>query len=139
MRVKATQRLTTEDFPDQKGWIGKLISPINDFFTQAIKILNDGIVFNDNFLGKEHIFDFTYQSDAQTFPIGFLWTIGSPPRALQMVQAFEDNQPVNLAMSWQLTQDNEVQLVAVVKFTSVPAVSKLTLGSRYKIRVRVTP
>lgn len=137
--VRATQRLTVEDFPEQKGWIGKLISPINDYITQSIKILNQGMIFADNVLGKDHLFDFVYQSDAISLPIGFLWTLGSQPRALVIVSALEDEQPVNLSASWQITVDSQVRLVGIVKFTSAPAVALLSAGSRYKIRVRVTP
>lgn len=138
-RIRATQRLTVEDFPEQKSWIGKLISPINDYITQSIKILNEGILFGDNFIGKDHQFDFVYQSDAISLPIGFLWTFAASPKALQVVSALENEQPVNLSASWQYTTDGQVRLVGIVKFTSAPAVALLTTGSRYKIRVRVTP
>lgn len=139
MRVKTTQRLRVEDFPDQKDWIGKLVSPLNDFLTQAIKILNDGLQFTDNFIGKEHVFDFEYQSDVLSFPTGFLWTIAANPKALSVVAATEDDDPVNVAVSWQFTDLRQVELVHVVRFTTAPAVAALAVGSRYKIRVRVTP
>lgn len=138
-RIKATQRLTIEDFPDQKGWIGKLISPINDYITQSIKILNGGFIFSDNSFGKEHTFDFVYQSDAISLPIGFQWTFATPPKALQVVAATENNSPVNISVAWQLSEDGLVQLTSVVRFTSAPAVALLQATKRYKIRVRVTP
>lgn len=138
-QIRATTRLTVEDYPEQKGWIAKLIGPINDFFTQSIKILNNGILFRDNCIGMEHVYDFTYQSDALTFPRGFLWTVASAPVSFQVVSATQDNQPCNVSASWQFTAEGQVQLVHMVRFTTAPAISALQVGSRYKIRVRVTP
>ena len=49
--VKANKRLTLEDFPTQKDWLGRLISPINDSISDVTKILNGGVVFADQTLG----------------------------------------------------------------------------------------
>jgi hypothetical protein len=139
-RIKATQGLTIEDVPqDHRMWMNKFIPPINDFFSQAISILNGGMLFGDNALGKDYVFDFTYQSDALTLPIGFLWTLSSSPKSLQVASATEDNVPVNISVAWSFTENGQVQLTEIVKFTTVPAVSALSAGKRYKIRVRVTP
>lgn len=139
MRIKTTTLLKVEDFPDQKGWIGKLISPINDFFTQAIKIINDGGVFPDNFVGKDYVFKFTYQTDALTFPQLFKWNLLSRPLALVVVSATEDGVPFIPGVAWSFTTDGSVQLTQVVKLTNAPAVTLLTAGSRYEIRARITP
>lgn len=119
--------------------MSKVISSLNDYISQSIKILNDGIVFPDNFIGKEHDFSFKYQSDTISLPVGFLWGLGLPPRALSVVFATEDNSPVNISVAWQYTEKGQVQLTSIVKFTSAPAVALLTADSKYKIRVRVTP
>jgi hypothetical protein len=140
MRIKTTNKLSIEDIPpEQRTWVNKIITPINDFLSQSIKLLNDGLSFPDNFIGQEHLFDFVYQSNALTFPIGFLWTKGAPPKALEVCSATEDQAAIAVAASWQYTQDRQVQLTHVVKFTTAPAVSLLSVGERYKIRVRVTP
>lgn len=146
MRIKATQLIKVEDFPKEKEWIGKLISPINDFFNQAIKILNGGSLFIDNSLGKDHVYSFTYQSEAVTFatppdgrPPSFTWGLLAKPLALSVVSALEDNVPFIAAVAWQYNNEGLVQLTKVVKLTTAPAVAKLTVGSRYNIRVRVTP
>lgn len=138
-RIKANQRLTLEEFPDQKDWIGPLISYINDLGTQTINILNDGIIFPDNYVGKDHVFEFVYQSDAITFPIGFQWNFLTPPGSLVVASATEDFNPVNVSVSWKYTDTGLVQLVSVVRFTSAPAVALLQANKRYRIRCRVTP
>jgi len=138
-KIRATTRLTIEDFPEQKSWIGKLISPINDFITQGIQVMNGGVNFTDNIFGKDHLFDFTYQSDSVSLPIGFQWLFNMSPKSLIVVSATEDTDPVNIAVAWELTPEGIVQLTSIVRFTTAPAVALLQAGKRYKIRCRVTP
>lgn len=138
-RIKTTTLLKLEDFgEEQKKWIGKLISPINDFFTQCINIVNDGMVFPDNFIGKDFLYKFTYQSDALTLPQKFFWPLKVKPNALVVVSATENGVPIIAAVSWGFTTDGLVALTQVVKIDST-GVSALTAGSRYEIRARVTP
>ncbi len=146
MRIKATQLIKLEDFPKEQAWIGKLVSPINDFINQSIKILNGGATFVDNDLGKEHVFSFGYVSEAVTFatppdglPPSVQWTLLAKPVALSVVAATEDGLPIIAAVAWQVTSDGLVQLTSVVKLTNSPAVELLSAGSKYKIRCRITP
>lgn len=139
MRIKAIQLLKVEDFPDQKFWIGKLIQPLNDFLNQSISIINDGIVFPDNFQGKDFVFSFTYQSEALTFPQQYAWTLLAKPKALIVVSATEDGLPIIANVAWGFTADGKVSLTSVVKLTNAPAVVLLSVNSKYQIRVRVTP
>jgi len=140
MRVKATQRLTIEDIPkDQRAWMEKIVASVNDYVTQSIKILNDGIVFPDNFIGKDHVFDFVFQTNVISLPIGFLWLYGAAPKSLQVVSATESGDPVNISVAWRFTEDRQVELTEIVKFTTAPVIATLTATKRYKIRVRVTP
>lgn len=140
MRVKATQLIKTEDVPQEhRPWMSKIIGPINDFINQSIKILNDGIQFPDNYIGKDYVFSFTYQSESISFPQSFLWSLLSIPRALQVVSATENGAPIIAAVAWQFSTDRTIQLTSVVKLTSSPAVELLTAGARYQIRARVTP
>ena len=137
--VKANKRLTLEDFPTQKDWLGRLISPINDFISDVTKILNGGVVFADQTLGKEHEFRFTYQSDAISLPIGFAWNYLLPPRSLIVTFSTENGSTFIPLVAWEYTDKGQVQLTRIVKITTAPAVSLLTANSEYKIRVRVTP
>lgn len=47
-RIPPTKRLLTEDFPDQKAWIGKLIQPLNQYMEIASAALNRGLNVSDN-------------------------------------------------------------------------------------------
>lgn len=139
-RIRTKQRLQQEDIPkDHRSWMDRIIQTINDFLSETLKILNNGLLFSDNFLGVEHTFEFTYQSDAISLPRSFKWDLSLPPRALVVVAATEDNDPVNVSVSWRYTETGQVELTHAVKFTTAPAVALLTARSKYKIRVRVTP
>ncbi|TXG85834.1 MAG: hypothetical protein E6R13_01600 [Spirochaetes bacterium] len=41
------KRILQEDFKDQP-WIGKLLTPLNDVFTQLNSMLNGGLTIKDN-------------------------------------------------------------------------------------------
>lgn len=139
-KVRAVTKPQLEQVPQEhREWFGRVLTVMNDFIDQSIKILNGGETFADQALGKDHVFDFVYQSDVISLPIGFAWPFAVAPKALQVVAATEDADTVNLSTSWQFTATGQVQLVSIVRFTSVPAVAALQAGSRYKIRVRVTP
>jgi hypothetical protein len=142
MKVKANKTISVEDFPEQKEWLGRLASPINDFITDVVKILNGGSLFADQARGKEHEFKFTYQSDTISLPVGFAWTIAQAPKALNVVWASEDGDPVILLTSWTFTEKGQVQLTQVVRVdttVSPPVLAALQASVEYKIRVRVTP
>lgn len=139
MKISATRRPLIEDFPEQRSWIGKLLSPVNDFLTQVIQILNGGVTFSDQMLGKEFTYDFRYVSDSTTFPLRFLWGLSTAPREFRIAQAFEDGAPVAIIPTWQYTQDGQIELTIARRVTSAPAVGALNAGSRYQIVVRVTP
>lgn len=137
MRIPATQRLVVEDFPEQRDWIAKMFYVVNRFITDVVAALNGGLVFGENIAGQEKLLDFTYSST--TFPVGFKWTLASRPKALQVLSATQDGNPVIVCAAWEFTDAGNVNVTSMVRFTSVPAVSALNAGSRYKILVRVTP
>lgn len=138
MRMRTTNRLTNENIPkESRNWVGELISPINNFFTEALKILNDGIIFPDNFIGQEHLFEFTYQSDVASLPIGILWTKGAPPRCLQIASSTENNSSVAVIVAWDYTQEKQVRLTQISKIDESHVLSGLVAGSRYKLLARI--
>ena len=147
-KIRETQRIQREPFPDDvQGWIDLLLDPLNKLIDQIVGILNGGITFADNILGVEHVFAFTYVSEAVTFPTSdngrgrpsFKWPKRVPPRALVPVAMFEDGTPLVAVLSWEYTADGQVRLCRVSKIDSAPDTADLTAGSKYEFRVRVTP
>jgi hypothetical protein len=86
-RIPPIKRLTTEDFKDQTSWIGKLLTPLNDFMSSTVASLNRGLTFTDNFAAQVKTLTFTV--DANTYPIKFLCTTAAKPIGLWVVSARE--------------------------------------------------
>lgn len=139
-KITFDDKLAVEQFPEQKDWIGPMFRVINDFISQVRGTLRKGITFADNTLGMEYEFDFTFQSAAISFPQKFTWDRAQVPRALQVVAATGAGVAIIAAVAWEFTAEGLVQLRDVVTLNSAgPAVAALVAGTRYKIRVRVTP
>lgn len=161
MKLTETSRLRIEDFQKQRDWISPLLEGYNNFLVQAIRILNKGLIFADNVAGLEHDFDFTFQTQALTFPVSIAWPYERfPPKHLFVTYASEEGASIPVVASWKFTDTRLVQLSAVYKFSSSvvhtisassdaglvgdtitfgPSMSDLTSGSDYKVRVRVEP
>ena len=146
MKIPSTQKVRIEDFPDQKDWIAPLVSVVNKFIQDTIASVNNGLEFSDNFMGLDKELDFVFVSSTVSFPQVFRWTLAKKPNALTVVSAYEntptvgrDFLPIIACVSWSLSDSNEISISDVVKLDSSPAVSALTVGNRYKIKVRVQP
>lgn len=147
MRIPSTQKVRIEDFPDQRDWISPLVSVLNKFIQDVIASVNNGIEFSENLMGIEKELDFVYVSHATTFPQVFRWSLAKAPKALYVVQALEnvptasrDFLPIMATAAWNINDANEISISDVVKLSgNAAAVSDLTVGNRYKLRVRVTP
>jgi len=147
MRIPSTQKVRIEDFPDQKEWITPLVSVVNKFINDVIASVNGGIEFEKNVLGVEKDFDFVYISHTLSLPLVFKWTLALPPKSLVIASSGEnvptsnrDFSPIIALASWSLNPANEISISDIVKLTGSPAaVSALTAGNRYKIKVRITP
>lgn len=137
-KITETSRLKSEDFPKDARWINPLIDGYNNFLTQAIRLLNKGLIFSDNSVGLEHDFEFTFQTAAATFPQRVKWPYNAfPPKHLTVTQATATNSPIPVVTSWQFTDDRFVELLTVYYFTTVPALASLVAGTKYKIRVKI--
>ena len=145
MRVPATTKLIAENFPEQKSWISPMFFVVNKFIQDVVRAINGGVQFGDNIQGIETLFDFVYVSHAVSLP-SFTWNLINPPKAMTVISAFENVtstrlfSPIMVNIAWQLGINNIVSLTDIVKLTGNPAaVSQLTVGNRYQIRVRTTP
>lgn len=147
-RIPSTNKLIIEQFPNQRDWIGPMFSVVNKFIADVISTINGAIEFEKNIQGQEFEFDFVAKASGASFPQGFQWTRVNQPKALSVVAAYENASPANnntfasviIVCAWKLTPENLVQITDAVKLSgNAAAVSDLTAGARYKIRVRVTP
>lgn len=136
-QVPPVKTLRVEEFPDdQKSWIGNLVTPLNLFMTLTGNALSS-LTFGTNIQGQEYLLDFTYNT-ALDLPKSFRNTLPVRPKSLALVSATENDVPVILGHSWQLTSEQQVEISDLVKLT-VSGVSALVAGARYKIRFRSMP
>lgn len=139
-KIKATRKLVTEQFPaEHRSWLGNMFGLLNQFITEVVSALNGGIIFGENITGVERVLDFVYTSQTASFPQKFLWTLAAKPVSLQVCQALENDEAVILNLLWEYTDTNEVSVTYATKIDTSATLSALVAGSRYKIRIRVTP
>ncbi len=80
-KIPPVRRLVTEDFQDQKKWIGKLFQPLNNFMESVVSVLNHDLTFADNISGA--IIEVTFNSlPTATAPLPLAWTLPHAPVAL---------------------------------------------------------
>lgn len=161
MKLTENTRLRVEDFQKQRDWIGPLLEAYNSFLAQSIRLFNRGLLFADNIIGLQHDFEFTFQTQALSFPVSVSWPYTAfPPKHLYVTYATENEVSIPVTVAWKFTDARLVQITSVYKFASSvehtitassdaglvgdtitfgPAVSDLTSGGRYRIRVRVEP
>lgn len=148
MKIKFDEKLVVERFPEQRDWIEPLFLFINDLAAQTTIALKGRLTFLDNLLGQERDFDFTYQSEDITLPQKFTWGLAASPKALQVVASSEDGVSIVIFAAWEYTQNGQISLTQIWRVIDTrdldevligARIDELAVGSRYKIRVRVTP
>ncbi len=167
-KITNTQRLTVEQFPEQKDWIGRMFSVVNDYFQKVQSTINGSIEYDSNILGKEITFDFIYGSATANLPLTYKWTLNKPPRALKVVysavgvwsgtfdtsantdandsahtMAVVTNKsllPAIISVCWEYTAEGNVSITDLVILKSgYNHVRSPIAGQRVVLRVRVEP
>jgi hypothetical protein len=124
------QRLVTEDFADQKKWIGKLLLPLNDFMESVYRALNQGLTVKENLAADVR----TVEVDG-TYPLKLSWSLKSKPVAVVVGNvARSDGTALSLVdavgVRWSYNQQSQLQIDQVVGITpSASTKYKLTLVS----------
>lgn len=82
MQLPPVRRLIVEDFPSQKGWIDRLLYPLNQFLTSMATGLQNGLTFQENILSQ--IQTVTISNNTAEFPILFKWNFHNKPQMVFM-------------------------------------------------------
>jgi hypothetical protein len=112
------QRLSLEDFPtDQKKWLGKLLSPLNQFMESVYQSLNQGLTLKDNMAATV----LETQLEGQ-FPAKMSWTLKSKPVAVLLGQVERvDGTTVSLAsavgLRWSYNGQGTLQIDQITGIT----------------------
>lgn len=132
-QIPTQTKLLVEDVPDDdRDWMSKLIIPINQFISSTIAALTKDLTFEENIRSQTK--EIVFVNNASSFPLKFLLTLKSRPTSVQklnIVDISETPAALNDAIdipSWTITQAQEI---------SIPVVTGLVSGKKYKLTVRV--
>jgi hypothetical protein len=116
-----TRRFLVEDFIDQKDWIAKLFTPLNQIFEGVFGIINRGITIKDNMLGDVQTVQIDYvPTVAKSFQLA--WALSVPPRAIHVgniQRANYDDFTISAAVQvqWKFDSKNGLRLTNIVGVT----------------------
>jgi hypothetical protein len=128
MSKLSPRKLTVEDFKDQQNWIGKLLSPMNDYFQQIYQGWNNGITVEDNLFREIRELKFTV--DASTFPLRFKPKFASTPKGMNLIYCID-------ADGTDLTQVPCVNFRTNNGLIEITSIGGLTTGHTYTLRLEV--
>lgn len=122
------KRILQEDFKDQP-WIGRLLTPINEIFSQLNSIINGGLTIKDNLRAEIKELEIRdtdiplkfrckYPEKPKSIVVGFVEEIAGSPAVI--------TNPVWVHWSW----DQEV--------VTVLSVTGITPGTKYRINLNVS-
>lgn len=128
-RLPSLKRLSVEQYPSEKKWIGRLFSSLNSFFTQVYLTLNGNIEFGSNI--KAQIKEFTFDVDNTPYPVKFVSDIGKP-QGLVVISVSEiagNPSPVTSAVyiDWSYSSG----------FVYINNITGLSASKKYLVRVLV--
>lgn len=120
---------TVEQFPDQVKWIGKLFSPLNQLIQELVSGFSNNITVKDNLF--QEIKEIKWTNTATNFPLGFRTKFVSNPSGLIPIYLVNnttgDYSPLAPWVQWSYS-DGQI---------TIPAISGLTSGNTYTIRLLV--
>jgi hypothetical protein len=116
-RLPPIQRLVTEDFPEQKKWLGKLLQPLNQFMESIYSTLNKNITIADNLAADIR----TIELDG-TFPVNLSWSLTAKPIAVVVGDCYKSSGASMTLTSavqvqWQFNQSGQLQIDAIAGVT----------------------
>lgn len=127
-RLPSIKNLKTEDYLEQKSWIGKLLAPLNQFMQVVYSTLNGGIEFGTNI--RSQVTEVTYEVGVTSFPIRFQSSIGKPQGLLVVNVVDISDTPTTLSAAvfpdWSYVQ-GMVHINALVGLS--------TAGKKYRLTV----
>lgn len=123
------QRFTTEEFPEQEDWIGKLLEPLNQFTGNVVRAFTNKVTIEDNLYEEIKEIKFVYA--ANNFPLKFLTKFKTQPKGLVPIYLYNNTlSAYATAAPWPIWVYQDGQVV-------ISDISGLTANQTYTIRLRV--
>jgi hypothetical protein len=123
------QRFSLEEFPEQRDWLGKLVSPLNQFIGDVFRSYNNQITIDDNLF--QEIKEFKIKNAANNFPYKFKTKFNSNPKGLVSIYVFNNDTGSIAAEIPIFTWSYSSQEI------NISQISGLTSNTNYTIRVLI--
>lgn len=89
MKISSIKKIVLEEFPSEvRGWLVRLISPLNQFLEQTYQILTNGITLRDNM--KQQTIDLDVAA-GQVYPIKVAYRLNERPTSVTIGHIVENN------------------------------------------------
>lgn len=122
------KKLTLEDFPDQQSWLGKLLSPLNDFFSQVYQGWNNGLSIEDNL--HQELREVKIVLDANSFPMKIKAKFNVYPKAVTVVHCVDSTGGAPTTAPWVSWSYSNGQI-------NITNVTGLTPGKTYILKFHI--
>lgn len=125
-KISSTKKIIIEEFPnDVRGWLKKLIEPLNRFLEQAYYALVNGLTIRDNL--KAQVKSVTVLA-SQTYPLKTAWGLNERPTAVLVAQITESTGGAVPVYSLSWLYDNGTIELTFVGLNSAKRYNVLILG-----------
>jgi hypothetical protein len=123
------QRFSTEEFPDQEDWIGKLFAPLNQFTGDVVRAFRNALSVEDNLY--QEIKEIKWVNSTNNFPLKFTTKFNASPKGLTAIYLY------NHTLSAYSTLAPHVVWTYKDGQVVISDISGLTANSTYTIRLWV--
>lgn len=122
------RKLTVEDFPDEQSWIGSLLQPLNDFFSQVYQGWNNGISIEENL--HQELRDLKLVVDVKTFPFKVKAKFNTYPKGVVVIYCQDTAGGAPTTAPWVSWTYSNGQ----IKITNITG---LTVGKTYNLKLHI--
>ena len=119
------KKLSVEDFPEQQGWIGGLLSSFNQLAQELLPINSNNVTVSENLF--QEIKELKFTLDAGTYPVKFRTKFNKLPQGLYCVYCVDSEGGTASEQPFPTWSFKEQQL-------SISALTGLTSGKTYTIK-----
>lgn len=125
-KINSTKKVVIEEFPeDVRGWMRKLLDPLNRFLEQAYFALVKGLTIGDNLKAQVNSYTVT---TTQTYPISIGWNLNERPTAYLVAQIQNPTGAAVPAYAMEWYYDNRQVKVTLTGLTAATKYNVTFLG-----------
>ena len=122
------RRYTVEEFPEQQGWIGNLLSPLNQTIQELFNGVSNNITVSENLY--QEIKELQFTVDSTVYPIKFKTKFNKNPVGLTVIYCKDSQDGTAADLPWPTWSFNN-GLITITNITN------LTTNMKYTVRILI--